>query len=99
MLLFTLSGYERIARAHADINLLNEEIDVTELRILALDVAIECAVTIQDAQAAANTYGMQYPTQDQYVRIGDSLPISGSAPTVSSAIPAGSAPTDAPNNG
>ena len=33
MLLFTLSGYERITRAHADINALNDEIEQTNLRI------------------------------------------------------------------
>ena len=53
MVLFTLSGYERISRAYADINALNSEIDSTSLRINELDVQIECAVTIQDAQQVA----------------------------------------------
>lgn len=74
MVLFTLSGYERIARAYADINALNNEIDLTELRINELNVQIECAVTIQDAQQAAESYGMRYPEKGQYVRIGDPLP-------------------------
>lgn len=81
MVLFTLTGYERITRAYADINSLNDEIDETELRINELDVQIECAVTIQDAQAVAEEYGMQYPEKDQYVKIGDALPFSGSDPT------------------
>ena len=32
MVLFTLTGYERISRAYADINALNSEIDSTKLR-------------------------------------------------------------------
>ncbi len=80
MVLFTLSGYERISRAYADINTINNSIDETELRIKALDVQIECAVTIQDAQKTAETYGMSYPKQSQYVRVGDAIPVSGLAP-------------------
>lgn len=89
MVLFTLSGYERIARAYADINALNNEIDSTNLRINELDVQIECAVTIQDAQKAAESYGMRYPEKSQYVRIGDPLPFDN---TVTS-------PTQAPTDG
>ena len=74
MVLFTLSGYERISRAYADINALNNESDTTDLRINELEVQIECAVTIQDAQQAAESYGMRYPEKGQYVRIGDPLP-------------------------
>ena len=83
MVLFTLSGYERISRAYADINALNNEIDLTKLRINELDVQIECAVTIQDAQKVAEAYGMRYPEKSQYVRIGDPLPFDNSLPTVS----------------
>lgn len=78
MVLFTLTGYERISRAYADINALNTEIDSTKLRINELEVQIECAVTIQDAQKVAEAYGMQYPEKSQYVKIGDPLPFSGS---------------------
>ena len=81
MILFTLAGYERISRAYADINALNSEIDSTSLRINELDVQIECAVTIQDAQAVAEAYGMRYPEKSQYVKIGDPLPFSGGVPT------------------
>ena len=81
MVLFTLSGYERISRAYADINALNKEIELTELRINELDVQIECAVTIQDAQKVAEAYGMRYPENDQYVRIGDPLPFDNSLPS------------------
>ena len=95
MVLFTLTGYERISRAYADINALNTEIDATKLRINELDVQIECAVTIQEAQRAAEAFGMQYPEKSQYVKIGDPLPFSGSdypvapttAPTESPAAP------------
>lgn len=89
MVLFTLAGYERITRAYADINTLNGEIEESKLRINELDVQIECAVTIQDAQAVAEQYGMQYPEKTQYVKIGDALPFSGSDPTMLS----GSDPT------
>jgi len=81
MVLFTLTGYERISRAYADINTINSAIEATKLRIKALDVQIECAVTIQDAQTTAESYGMRYPAQSQFVRIGSSIPISGSAPS------------------
>ena len=80
MLLFTLTGYERISRAYADVNTINREIESTQLRIKALDVQIECAVTIQDAQETAERYGMRYPTQSQYVKIGSSIPVFGQAP-------------------
>ncbi len=82
MVLFTLSGYERISRAYADINALNNEITLTDLRINELNVQIECAVTIQDAQNIAEAYSMQYPDRDQYVRIGDRLPFDNSLPTM-----------------
>jgi hypothetical protein len=82
MVLFTLAGYERISRAYADINSLNSEIELTELRINELDVQIECAVTIQDAQKVAEAYGMQYPEKSQYVKIGDALPFDNSTPAV-----------------
>ena len=81
MVLFTLSGYERISRAYADINALNNEIDLTDLRINELEVQIECAVTIQDAQKVAEAYGMRYPEKNQYVRIGDPLPFDNSLPS------------------
>ena len=80
MVLFTLSGYERISRAYADINALNDEIELTDLRINELEVQIECAVTIQDAQKAAESYGMRYPDKGQYVRIGDPLPFDNTTP-------------------
>ncbi len=83
MVLFTLAGYERISRAYADINALNDEIELTKLRINELDVQIECAVTIQDAQQIAEAYGMRYPEKSQYIRIGDPLPFSNSAPAES----------------
>ncbi len=79
MVVFTLTGYERITRAYADINSLNSEMEETRLRINALDVQIECAVTIQDAQRVAEQYGMRYPDKSQYVRVGDALPFNGAS--------------------
>lgn len=87
MILFMLTGYEKISRAYADINTLNNEIELAELRIAELDVSIECAVTITQAQEAAQKAGMNYPTQTQYIRIGSAIPVT-------SASLAGSAPAD-----
>ncbi|MEN6339696.1 MAG: hypothetical protein ABFD03_06180 [Clostridiaceae bacterium] len=96
MVLFTLTGYERISRAYADINSLNSEIELTELRINELEVQIECAVTIQDAQKVAEANGMQYPEKSQYIKIGDPLPFSGSDyPTEPTTDPS-AAPTESP---
>ena len=61
MVLFILTGYEKITRAYADINTLSNEIEQTNLRIVALNVEIECAVTIQQAQEAASRFGMVFP--------------------------------------
>ena len=93
MVLFTLSGYERISRAYADINALNDECDTTDLRINELNVQIECAVTIQDAQKVAEEYGMKYPDQSQYVRIGDPLPFDNTVPTTTDAPASGTTTT------
>ena len=106
MVLFTLTGYERISRAYADINALNTETDATKLRINELEVQIECAVTIQDAQKVAEAYGMQYPEKKQYIKIGDPLPFSGSdypattaEPTVTPAPETTPTPDGAGGNG
>ena len=93
MVLFTLSGYERISRAYADINALNSEIDLTDLRINELEVQIECAVTIQDAQEIAEAYGMRYPDKNQYVRVGDALPFDNSLPSPSASSADETTPT------
>lgn len=76
MVLFTLSGYERISRAYADVNTLNDEIDQTNLRIVGLNVEIECAVTIQQAQDAAKRFNMVFPdTSDSthYQKVGGEI--------------------------
>ncbi len=99
MILFTLFGYEQISRAYADINTLKDEIELTQLRITALDVEIECAVTIRQAQEAAEAVHMRYPTQSQYTKIGDRIPFSGSvAPAGGTSDGAGqsAAPQDTP---
>lgn len=92
MMIFTLSGYERISRAYADINVINSEMESARLRIKALDVQIECAVTILDAQETAERYGMQYPVQAQYVRAGAAIPIFG-ADNVGTTVTPGTAGT------
>lgn len=75
MIVFVLSGYERITRAYTDINTLNNSIDSVNLHISELNVAIECAVTIEDAEAAAQAAGMTYPSQDQIRSSGESIPV------------------------
>lgn len=90
MILFTLSGYERISRAYADINTLNDEIEEIELHISELNVSIECAVTIDQAEAAALAAGMAYPTRAQIYTAGD--PIPATSLTISDSL-AGEDPT------
>ena len=74
MLIFILSGYERISRAYSDINTLNNDIDEVKLHISALNVSIECAVTIDDAEKAALAAGMTYPSQSQIFTAGQTIP-------------------------
>ena len=78
MILFMLSGYEKISRSYQEINTINAEIDETKLNINALEVAIECAVTIEEAQQWAKAHNMQYPLQSQYVVSGSSVPVTRS---------------------
>lgn len=81
MVLFILMGYEKIARAYSDINTLNNSIDQSKLHIKELDVAIECAVTIDQAQQAAQKFNMQYPTKSQYQLEGGTIAITATTPT------------------
>ncbi len=83
MIVFVLSGYERISKAYSDINTLNKSIDSVKLHISELNVAIECAVTIDDAEAAAIDAGMVYPTINQIHSSDDPLSPSLSSPTLS----------------
>ena len=96
MLLFTLSGYEKISRAYSSINTLEDDIDEIKLRINALEAEIECAVTIDDATAYALSHGMQYPLRSQYKHIdgSDSLAITSGGAT-SADGPSGTFPDEA----
>ena len=96
MILFMLSGYEKISRSYQEINVINAEIEETKLNINALEVAIECAVTIEQAQAWAKSHNMQYPLQSQYVVSGSSIPVSRGGSSASSGTGAGGAGTAAP---
>ena len=91
MILFMLSGYEKISRSYQEINEINAEIEETRLNINALEVAIECAVTIEQAQQWAKAHNMQYPLQSQYVVSGSSVPVTrgGSSGTGTADSPAG----------
>ncbi len=74
--LLVISGYERIAAEYKVVNQLKKDIDQTELRLAELNVALECAVNLDDAKAAAKRMGMTYPTAEQYVQVGNALPDS-----------------------
>ena len=74
MVVFILSGYERITRAYADINTLTNEIDKVNLHISELNVSIECAVTIEQSEEAALEAGMIYPTQEQIYTSSEHIP-------------------------
>lgn len=84
MILFVLFGYERITRAYTDVNTLEKQIDDVKLHISELNVSIECAVTIEQAEKAALAAGMVYPTRSQILATGEAIPdvalTSGSLP-------------------
>ncbi|MDR1619946.1 MAG: hypothetical protein LBS18_04715 [Clostridiales bacterium] len=79
MLAVTLGGaaviyrYYEINRQYAAVNELGNKIKSSETKIDELNVLLECAVTIQDAQAAAERFHMTYPSATQMVRVGDAL--------------------------
>lgn len=81
--LVVVSRFASIAEQYNQINQLKSDIQGAQLRIGALNVALECAVSIQDIQDAAQRFGMTYPTASQYVRAGDTLAMkdSGTADT------------------
>lgn len=85
--------YADIASQYAVVNQLKSDIESAELRVKELNVKLECAVGIQDAQDAAVRFGMTYPTASQYVRAGDALvlsdPVSQTEPDEANAIPGG----------
>lgn len=95
MILFVLTGYERISRAYQEVNSINSSIETTELNINALDVAIECAVTIDQAKDWAKAHNMQYPLQSQYIVSGGSVPITGTGPDAAAPPDATTAPEPA----
>ena len=66
-----------------------------------LNVSIECAVTIEEAEQAALAAGMTYPSQSQILVPGQAIPSggfrnSGSAPSDSEN---GSEPSETPGEG
>ena len=89
MILFMLSGYEKISRSYQEVNTINAQIEETKLNINALEVAIECAVTIEEAQQWAKAHNMQYPLQSQYVVSGSSIPVTRGGTSGTGAAPAG----------
>ncbi len=75
--LLVVFRYACIAGDYLEVNQLNSDMEAAQLRINALNVELECAVSIQNVQDAAARLGMTYPTADQFVRAGDALPASG----------------------
>lgn len=71
--LVVVSRFASIAVQYSEVNQLKSDIEDAQLRIGALNVALECAVSIQDIQDAAQRFGMTYPTASQYMRTGDTL--------------------------
>lgn len=71
--LVVVSRFASIAVQYSEVNQLKSDIENAQLRIGALNVALECAVSIQDIQDAAKRFGMTYPTASQYVRTGDTM--------------------------
>ena len=101
MLLFILSGYERISRAYSDINTLNSQIEEIKLHISELNVSIECAVTIEEAEQAALAAGMTYPSQSQILVPGQAIPSGGfrNSSSVPTGSENGSEPSETPGEG
>ncbi|MDD3921294.1 MAG: hypothetical protein PHO41_09015 [Eubacteriales bacterium] len=87
-LLLVIARYADISAQHLEINQIKENIKTTELRLAELNVALQCTVSIKDAQAAAARLGMTYPESSQYVRVGDPLP------RVAQQTPGGAAPME-----
>ncbi len=75
--LFVVFRYARIAGSYLEVNQIKSDMEAAQLRINALNVELECAVSIQNVQDAAARLGMTYPTADQFVRAGDALPGAG----------------------
>ena len=70
---------------------LNDSIEEIQLHINTLEADIECAVTLEDAQQYAESHGMRYPVQSQYLQSGSPIPITGST-TPSGDAPDGTTP-------
>lgn len=69
-----VARYAMIAQQYGLVNELKDDIEDSELRLAQLNVALECAVSLDDAKAAAERMGMTYPTAAQYVAVGEPLP-------------------------
>lgn len=73
-LLLVLARYARIADEYGVVNDLESQISQQNRDIQTLNVALEFAMTIQEADAAAKEAGMNYPTADQIVQPGELTP-------------------------
>lgn len=73
-MLLVIARYADISAQHLQINEIKQNIESTRLRLAELNVALQCTVSIHDAQDAAARLGMTYPEAAQYIRAGDALP-------------------------
>ncbi len=79
MFLVVLFRYEKISAQYTTVNGLKSQIEETQLRLKALNVQLQCAVSIDDAREAAQNVGMTYPDASQFVPVtttGISMPES-----------------------
>ncbi|MEL7609005.1 MAG: hypothetical protein AAGU74_05825 [Bacillota bacterium] len=73
-LLLVLARYARISDEYSVVNDLKSQIAEQDRNIETLNVALEFAMTIQEADAAAKESGMNYPSADQIVKPGELTP-------------------------
>ena len=74
-LLLVLVRYAKIAAEYSTVNSLKSDIEQAELNLAALNVELQLAVSLEDAEATAKAAGMSYPTASQIHRVGE--PLSG----------------------
>lgn len=68
-MLVVLMRYAKITEEYAAVNALKQNIAQTQLEIQSLHVQLNGAVSLSEAQAAAEEAGLGYPTADQIVTV------------------------------
>jgi len=70
-----LSRYSRISNEYTKINRLNAEIKQKEQNIAMLNVQLNAAVSLEEAQDEAAVAGLGYPTAAQIIKVPGTLPV------------------------